>query len=66
MAKNGASARRYLNTTEEVLALPNLIEIQTQSFNWFLKEGLQELFAEISPIDDFTGDKLSLYFKDFH
>ncbi len=66
MAKHGATARKYLNQTNEVLPLPNLIEIQTQSFDWFTHEGLQELFAEISPIEDFTGKNLALYFKEFH
>ncbi|MFI5240280.1 MAG: DNA-directed RNA polymerase subunit beta [Candidatus Saccharimonadia bacterium] len=66
MAKNGAAVRKYLGPAGEVLPLPNLIEIQTQSFEWFVKEGLQELFAEVSPIEDFTGKNLALYFKDFH
>ncbi len=59
-------ARRYLNPDTEVLALPNLIELQTNSFEWFITEGLRELFAEISPIEDFTGKAMALYFKDFY
>src|SRR5690625_3002200 len=48
----------------EVLELPNLIEIQTASYNWFLEEGLKEMFKDISPIEDFTGN-LSLEFIDY-
>jgi DNA-directed RNA polymerase subunit beta len=46
--------------TREVLPPPNLIEIQLRSFEWFRGEGLRELFAEISPITDFTGKNLEL------
>ncbi|MGL5512571.1 MAG: hypothetical protein ACRDBM_04940, partial [Sporomusa sp.] len=48
----------------EVLDMPNLIEIQKNSYNWFLKEGLQEIFRDISPIQDFTGN-LVLSFENF-
>ena len=58
--------RKFFTAATEALALPNLIEIQTQSFDWFVHEGLSELFAEISPIEDFTGKNLALYFKEFH
>jgi DNA-directed RNA polymerase subunit beta len=44
----------------EVLAMPNLIDIQRRSFRWFLQEGLAELFAEISPIQDFTSKNMDL------
>jgi DNA-directed RNA polymerase subunit beta len=66
LSKSSAVVRKYLTDSPEVLPLPNLIEIQTQSFDWFTSEGLNELFAEISPIEDFTGKNLALYFKDFH
>ncbi|MCX6812632.1 MAG: DNA-directed RNA polymerase subunit beta, partial [Candidatus Berkelbacteria bacterium] len=46
--------------------LPNLIEVQTQSYNWFFTEGLRELFDEISPIEDFTGEAMSLSFGDYY
>ena len=49
---------------DEVLDMPNLIEIQKNSYNWFLKEGLQEIFHDISPIQDFTGN-LVLSFENF-
>src|SRR3989344_5706443 len=45
---------------------PNLIEIQTASYQWFLKQGLKELFEEVSPIKDYTGKDLELNFKDFY
>ena len=57
--------RRSFARISEVLELPNLIEIQTESYKWFLEEGLQEMFSDISPIEDFTGN-LSLEFVDYH
>ena len=49
---------------KEVLEMPNLIEVQRDSYQWFLDEGLREAFADISPITDYSG-KLSLEFTDF-
>lgn len=46
--------------------MPNLVDHQTRSFQWFIEEGLGELFSEIYPIDDYTGTKLSLRFKSYH
>ncbi|TDL30559.1 DNA-directed RNA polymerase subunit beta [Jeotgalibacillus sp. S-D1] len=56
--------RRSFARISEVLELPNLIEIQTASYEWFLEEGLREMFRDISPIEDFTGN-LSLEFIDY-
>ncbi|MDD9314420.1 DNA-directed RNA polymerase subunit beta [Cytobacillus firmus] len=56
--------RRSYARISEVLELPNLIEIQTSSYQWFLEEGLREMFHDISPIEDFTGN-LSLEFIDY-
>ncbi|OCS91896.1 DNA-directed RNA polymerase subunit beta [Caryophanon latum] len=56
--------RRSYARIKEVAQLPNLIEIQTASYDWFLKEGLLEMFKDISPIEDFAG-KLSLEFIDY-
>ncbi|WP_432353413.1 DNA-directed RNA polymerase subunit beta [Sporosarcina sp. A2] len=56
--------RRSFARISEVLDLPNLIEIQTASYEWFLEEGLREMFHDISPIQDFTGN-LSLEFVDY-
>jgi DNA-directed RNA polymerase subunit beta len=56
--------RRSYARISEVLDLPNLIEIQTASYQWFLDEGLREMFHDISPIEDFTGN-LRLEFVDY-
>ncbi len=56
--------RRSFARISEVLELPNLIEIQTSSYQWFLDEGLREMFQDISPIEDFAGN-LSLEFIDY-
>ncbi len=56
--------RRSYARINEVLELPNLIEIQTSSYQWFLDEGLKEMFQDISPIQDFTGN-LILEFIDY-
>ncbi|MFC0013889.1 MULTISPECIES: DNA-directed RNA polymerase subunit beta [Allobacillus] len=56
--------RRSYARISEVQELPNLIEIQTASYEWFLEEGLKEMFKDISPIEDFTGN-LSLEFVDY-
>src|SRR5689334_23195680 len=57
--------RTYFTQTDDILDLPNLVDHQNKSFQWFVEEGLGELLAEISPIDDYTGTKLSLSFKDY-
>ncbi|MBM2831962.1 MAG: DNA-directed polymerase, beta subunit [Dehalococcoidia bacterium] len=49
----------------DILDVPNLIEIQLRSFRWFQEEGLKDLFAEVSPIKDFSGNKLELSFADY-
>ncbi|TMG35653.1 MAG: DNA-directed RNA polymerase subunit beta, partial [Chloroflexi bacterium] len=54
--------RQNFASLPEVLPLPNLIQTQLESFKWFCDEGLGELFAEISPIQDFTGKNLDLKF----
>ncbi|WP_251867258.1 DNA-directed RNA polymerase subunit beta [Enterococcus malodoratus] len=56
--------RRSFAQISEVLELPNLIEIQTDSYQWFLDEGLREMFEDILPIEDFNGN-LSLEFVDY-
>jgi DNA-directed RNA polymerase subunit beta len=56
--------RRSYARIKEILELPNLIEIQTASYQWFLDEGLREMFQDISPIEDFAGN-LSLEFIDY-
>lgn len=64
MVKYGWAERRSYSRIREVLDLPNLIEIQQKSYGWFLREGLREMFADISPIQDFTGN-LVLEFIDY-
>ena len=57
--------RNYARVLTNV-ELPNLIEVQTKSFQWLLDEGLKELFTEISPIKDHSdGEKFELYFLDY-
>ena len=60
----GKSVRMSYSRQKEVLQMPNLIEIQKDSYQWFLDEGLKEAFDDISPITDFAGH-LSLEFVDF-
>ncbi len=62
--KAGKSMRMSYSRQKEVLEMPNLIEIQRDSYQWFLDEGLKEVFADISPIADYSG-QLSLEFVDF-
>ena len=62
----GKSARVYYTSQDDAIALTNLVDHQNKSFQWFVDEGLGELLAEVSPIDDYTGTKLSLRFKDYH
>lgn len=59
------SQRVFFTHTDDALDLPSLVDHQNRSFQWFIEEGLGELLAEISPIDDYTGGKLSLRFKDY-
>ena len=61
---NGKSMRMSYQRQKEVLEMPNLIEVQKDSYNWFLTDGLKEVFEDISPITDYSG-KLSLEFVDF-
>ena len=62
--KVGKDLRMSFSEAKEVLEMPNLIEIQKNSYNWFLTDGLKEVFDDISPITDFAGH-LSLEFIDF-
>ena len=61
---SGKSVRMSYSKQKEVLEMPNLIEIQKDSYQWFLNEGLKEVFDDISPISDFSGH-LSLEFVNF-
>lgn len=69
MAKQSANTsvkRTFFTQNKNLIELPNLVNHQHESFDWLIQEGLGELFAEISPIDDYTGTKLSLSIKDYH
>ncbi len=61
---SGKGMRMSYQRQKEVLEMPNLIEVQKDSYNWFLTDGLREVFDDISPITDYSG-KLSLEFVDF-
>jgi DNA-directed RNA polymerase subunit beta len=58
-------ARRWFNRIPTVLEMPRLIQTQLDSYDWFKREGLRELFDEISPIQDFTGKSMELHFLDY-
>lgn len=66
MSQFFSKEKRFSHLSSEVLPLPNLIEVQQNSYNWFIKEGLTELFEEISPIKDYTGKELELWFQDYY
>ena len=61
---NGKSSRMSYSRQKEVLEMPNLIEVQKNSYEWFLESGLKEVFDDISPIADYSGH-FSLEFVDF-
>src|SRR3989344_3723923 len=63
--KSIAGKRKRFTAASEVMDLPNLIEMQTQSYRWFFEKGLSELFEETSPIKDFTGKNLELHFGQY-
>ncbi len=63
---NQTSQRRYFIDKSFLMPLPDLIEVQKKSYAWFLKEGLADLFDEISPISDFMGRDLELYLTDYY
>jgi len=64
VVQQGRRQRRSYARINEVMELPNLIEIQLKSYQWFLDEGLREVFRDISPIEDFSGN-LALEFVDY-
>jgi len=68
MAKTPSVSKKrvYFTSEDTALELPNLIAHQTNSWQEFVETGLGEIFAEINPIEDYTGQKLELRFKDYH
>ena len=61
----GKTERMSFSRIDEVITMPNLIEVQKNSYRWFLDEGLKEVFRDIATIEDFTGN-LALEFVDYH
>ena len=66
LATKSLGPRKYINTKKNAVELPDLISHQRASWQWFVEEALGEIFAEINPIEDYTGTKLELRFKDYH
>lgn len=58
--------RKFFTSFNEVMEMPNLIEVQLVSYKWFLEKGLKELFEEINSIKDFTGKNLELFFGEYY
>ena len=63
--KSEKTSRMYFGKIEDVVEMPNLIQVQKDSYNWFIKKGLKEVLVECSPITDYSG-KLILEFIDYH
>ncbi len=59
------STEKWYSKIPQIMEMPNLIKVQLDSYEWFIKEGLRELFDEISPIQDFTGSKMELRFGEY-
>jgi len=62
--KLGRTTRMSFSKIDEVLEMPNLIEVQKKSYQWFLEEGLKEVLSDVSPIIDYSGN-LHIEFVDF-
>src|SRR3989338_5345468 len=58
--------RKTFGAVPDAMELPDLIEVQRRSYRWFLEEGIKELFHEVSPVGDFIGRDLELYFEDYY
>ena len=65
MSSTKRQPRKFFSQRHEIIDLPPLTEVQIDSYEWFLREGIMELFAEISPVRDFSEKKLELNFVDF-
>jgi len=66
MPATAAKQRKFLTETKKTVEIPDLVNHQHRSWQWFVEEALGEIFAEINPIIDYTGTKLELRFKDYH
>ncbi len=58
--------RKFFTETQDAIPMPDLVEVQKTSYDWFMKDGIKELFEEVSPLTDFTGRDLELYFEDYY
>jgi DNA-directed RNA polymerase subunit beta len=65
MSSKNILKRKYFHPLNEAITPPNLIEIQVDSYKWFLEQGLKEIFAELNPVEDFIGKSLELNFLDY-
>src|SRR5512137_1457061 len=65
VAPGTSDGRKSFSQLPQILEVPNLIEVQLNSFRWFQEKGLKQLFEEISPIKDFTGNRLELSFMGY-
>lgn len=63
--KYGKRERMSFSRVDEVMSLPNLLDVQTSSYKWLIEEGLKEVFDDVSPIEDYSGN-LILEFVDYH
>ncbi|MDP3899671.1 MAG: DNA-directed RNA polymerase subunit beta [bacterium] len=61
-----SNRRKMFIDNSAAIEMPDLIEVQKDSYKWFLEEGLKDLFEEVSPIQDFIGRDLELYFEDYY
>ncbi len=58
--------RKFFIDRPTAIEMPDLIEVQKDSYRWFLEEGIRDLFDEVSPVQDFIGRNLELYFEDYY
>jgi DNA-directed RNA polymerase subunit beta len=58
--------RKFFTDKQDAIPMPDLVEVQKTSYDWFMKDGIKELFDEVSPLTDFTGRDLELYFEDYY
>ena len=63
--KEKFAARKFFTASHETALVPNLIEVQLNSYRWFVEKGLKELLSEVNPIRDFTGKNLELTFGEY-
>ena len=59
-------ARKFFTKSKKTIEIPDLIKHQHASWKHFVEEGLGEIFAEVNPVEDYTGEKLEIRFKDYH